>query len=52
MTDDDPSRGQGQQNFIGLPYDSVIQPNHIECVVARIDGELWKYSRYFDNPQF
>jgi choline-sulfatase len=52
MTDDAPSRGQGQQNFIGLSYDSVIQPNHIECVVARIGGELWKYSRYFGNPQF
>ncbi len=52
MSDDDPSRGQNQNNFIGLAYNSVIQPNHIETVVARIKGKVWKYSRYFDNPQF
>ena len=52
MTDDDPSRGDNQENFIGIAYDSVIQPNHIECVIANIDGDLWKYTRYFDNPQF
>lgn len=52
MTDDDPSRGQNQENFIGISYDSVVQPNHIECVVTRLGGKLWKYTRYFDNPQF
>jgi len=52
MTDDDPSRGQNQENFIGIAYDSVVQPSHIECVIARLNDELWKYSRYFDNPQF
>jgi choline-sulfatase len=30
----------------------VIQPNHIETVIARLNGKIWKYSRYFDNPQF
>jgi len=52
MTDDDPSRGQSQQNMIGLSYASVVQPNHIETVIARLNGALWKYSRYFDNPQY
>ena len=52
MTDDDPSRGDDQQNFVGIAYDSVKQPNHIESVVTRINGQLWKYTRYFDNPQF
>lgn len=52
MTDDDPSRGLKQHNFLGIPYRSVSQPNHVETVIARIDGELWKFSRYFDNPQF
>lgn len=52
MTDDDPSRGDNQQNFVGIAYDSVAQPNHIECVITRIGGNLWKYTRYFDNPQF
>ncbi len=53
MTDDDPSRGLNQNNWVGIPYASVIQPNHIETVIARLDdGKVWKYSRYFDNEQF
>ncbi len=52
MTDDDPSRGLDQKNFIGVAYDSVMQPNHIETVIAEINGEIWKYSRYFDHPQY
>jgi choline-sulfatase len=53
MTDDDMSRGLDQDNFIGIAYQSVIQPNHIETVVTRLaDGKIWKYSRYFDNPDF
>lgn len=52
MSDDDPSRGLDQKNFIGLTYDSVAQPNHVETVIAEIDGEIWKYSRYFDHPRY
>jgi choline-sulfatase len=52
MTDDDPSRGLDQKNFIGLAYDSVAQPNHVETVIVQIEGEIWKYSRYFDHPRF
>jgi choline-sulfatase len=52
MTDDDPSRGLNQDNWTGIEYNSVIQPNHVETVIARLGGEVWKYSRYFDNPQF
>lgn len=53
MTDDDPSRGMNQTSWTGREYDSVIQPNHIETVVAVLDdGKLWKYYRHFDNPQF
>ncbi|MEO1720372.1 MAG: sulfatase-like hydrolase/transferase, partial [Pseudomonadota bacterium] len=52
MTDDDPSRGLDQKNFIGLTYDSVAQPNHVESVISEIDGEIWKYSRYFDHPRY
>lgn len=52
MTDDDPSRGLDQKNFIGLNYDSVIQPNHVETVIAEVDGEIWKFSRYFDHPRY
>ena len=57
MTDDEISSGQNQNNpFTGKPYQAVVQPNHIETVIAAIDGpngeQVWKYSRYFDNPQF
>ncbi len=53
MTDDDPSRGHNQENAMGVAYNSVVQPNHVETVVARLgDGNVWKYSRYFDNPQY
>jgi len=53
MTEDDPSRGPNKNNWMGFAYNSVDQPNHIETVVARLsDGKVWKYSRYFDNPQF
>lgn len=52
MTDDDPSRGLDQDNFYGIAYDSVIQPNHIESVIVEIGGAIWKLSRYFDNLQF
>lgn len=52
MSDDDPSRGLNQNNFLGVPYDSVPQPNHVEAVIALIEGEIWKYTRYFDHPRF
>jgi choline-sulfatase len=53
MTDDDVSRGLNQNNWTGIAYNSVIQPNHLETVIARLDdGKVWKYTRYFDNPQF
>ncbi len=38
---------------MGVAKDSVVQPNHVEMVAARLeDGKVWKYNRYFDNPQF
>ena len=58
MTDDDVTRGSNQINFAGKPYNSVSQPNHIETVIAYLqtgknkENELWKLSRYYDNPKF
>jgi choline-sulfatase len=57
MTDDDPSRGLKQNNWTGIAYNSVVQPNHLETVIARLPNtagvlKVWKYTRYFDNPQF
>jgi arylsulfatase A-like enzyme len=52
MTDDEPTRGSYQENFTGFTYSSVRQPNHLETVIAKLNGQLWKYTRYFDNPNF
>ena len=51
MTDDDAARGINGGNFYGLTT-AVVQPNHIEAVVARIGNEVWKYTTYYDDPNF
>jgi choline-sulfatase len=55
MTDDDVTRGlhMNRKFGLGLGYKPVEQPSHVETVIARLDdGRLWKFSRYFDNPQY
>jgi choline-sulfatase len=58
MTDDDVGRGSNQNNWMGTPYQSVTQPNHVETVIVQLptglggEHQKWKYSRYFDSPQF
>ena len=36
MTDDDVTKGLNQRTFLGIPYKSVIQPNHIETVIVKL----------------
>ena len=58
MTDDQPFKGANAVSVVGLPYTPVDQPNCVETVVAYLPTgpggtkERWKYSRYWDNPQF
>lgn len=58
MTDDEVSRGLNQVSITDVSYDSVVQPNHVETVITKLKTgeneieETWKFSRYFDNPQF
>ncbi|CAB4692846.1 MAG: sulfatase-like hydrolase/transferase [Actinobacteria bacterium] len=58
MTDDQPFKGANAVSVVGLPYKPVDQPNCVETVVAYLptgpggSKERWKYSRYWDNPQF
>lgn len=58
MTDDQPFKGANAVTVTGLPYQPVNQPNCVESVVAYLPTgaggvkERWKYSRYWDNPQF
>src|SRR5690606_28821056 len=58
MTDDDPSKSLNSLTLSGTNLDPVTQPSHIETVIVKLptgrndELETWKYSRYFDNPQF
>jgi choline-sulfatase len=58
MTDDEVSRGLEQVGFDSHMYSAITQPNHLETVVAALKTgsngmiEKWKYTRYFDTPQF
>ena len=58
MTDDAPFTGAKQVSWKGAMYPSVSEPSSLETVVAMmptgIGGvlEQWKYTRYWDNPQF
>ena len=58
MADDEPTRGAQQYTQSGLMYTPVIQPCHVETVVAQLPtgprgaAQQWKYTRYFDNPDF
>lgn len=58
MSDDDITKGLDQTTARGEPYESVVQPNHIEAVITKLKTgkgkkeEIWKFARYFDNPQF
>lgn len=56
MTDDQPTVGLNENNYIGLDIVEVAQPHHILTVVTTIETKhgprLFKYSRYFDNTQF
>ena len=51
------SRGSHQVSELGFQYASVVQPCHVETVIARLPTgpqgalEKWKYSRT-DTPQF
>ena len=58
MTDDEVSKGLNQTTIQGEDYSSVIQPNHLETIIIKLPTgkddieEIWKYTRYCDNPQF
>lgn len=58
MTDDEVTKGLNQFTVTGKPYESVIQPNHLETIILKLPtgkektDEVWKLTRFFDNPQF
>jgi len=58
MTDDQPFKSTSAISILGTAYEPVEQPNCVETVVAHLPTglggaiEKWKYSRYWDNPQY
>jgi choline-sulfatase len=53
MIEDDPYKGPHMGDAQGIAKPLITDPKCIETVIARLaDGKLWKYSRYFDNPQY
>jgi choline-sulfatase len=52
MTDDDPARGDQERNPIGLQAATVVQPNKLDTVITLINGQVWKYTEYRDDPAF
>ncbi len=51
-TEDEISDGLDQDNWYGFPYDSVVQPNNVESVLTYLDGSLWRFTRFYENPQY
>lgn len=58
MTDDQPFKGMNAISVTGMPFLPVQQPNCVETVISYLPTgpagakQRWKYSRYWDNPQF
>jgi arylsulfatase A-like enzyme len=58
MTDDQPFTGSKNVSWRGTMYTPIVQPSHIESVVAMLPTgpagarERWKLVRYWDNPAF
>ncbi len=46
MTEDEVSEGTRTRGALGWQFEPVAQPNHVEAVVARLEGRLWKYACY------
>jgi hypothetical protein len=52
MTDDDPARGDQESNPIGLQAGTVVQPNKLDTVITIVNGQVWKYTEYRDDPAY
>ena len=46
-TQDNPTQGPHQVNFLGQPYYSVANPASVEAVMIYYKNELWKLTHYY-----
>lgn len=52
MTNDNATKGLNQTSFAGVSYRPVVQPNSLETVIVKLSGNIYKYTRYYDNPRY
>jgi len=52
VTYDNIFMGANMTTFTGRPYLPIFQPTNIQTIVVEINKILWKFSRYYDDPQF
>lgn len=61
ITNDNPLKGDNQFTIIGKPYEQVRQPANIQTIIVHLstnyschenEAQLYKFSRYYDDPQF
>lgn len=46
-TEDQPTKGSNQVNALCQPYNSVIQPNHVQALISKYKNKLWKITNYY-----
>jgi len=58
MTEDEVTKGNSQISFVGdVEYDAIEGPCSLETIICFVPNEitgkreLWKFTRYFDNPK-
>ena len=52
ITSDNVLLGDNMIGVAGNPYKPLIEPNDIRTIVTRLDGILYKFSVYFEDPRF
>jgi len=55
MTNDDIARGNGTNNFLGMPPNLTEEPNNVYAIVVHLDiphkKGIWKFASYIDNKE-
>lgn len=51
MTDDNVTKGLHHTTY-NITFPTVEQPSSVETLIIKVNGVIYKYSRYINNPQF
>ena len=47
-TQDNPTQGSNQVNFLGIPYDAVPNPCSVEAILVAHKNRFWKLTSYYN----